>query len=55
MCVEELRSPNSLHVFVSFAINYVLEKKQHIMNLAGTLLNELLNKGVLSTEQFEKG
>lgn len=55
MCVEELRSPNSLSVFVSFAMNYVLEKKQHAMNLTGTLLHELLIRGVLSHEQFEKG
>jgi len=54
-CVKELESPKSLHIFVSFAINYVLEKKEMARIQTGTLLHQLFTEGVLSFEQCDLG
>ncbi|XP_022104164.1 eukaryotic translation initiation factor 4 gamma 3-like isoform X7 [Acanthaster planci] len=54
-CVNDLQSPNLMHVFVRSAMNCSLEKSPQARDLVGLLFFKLLKAGHLSKEKFVDG
>ncbi|KAK3105045.1 hypothetical protein FSP39_015996 [Pinctada imbricata] len=55
LCVEELNSPSTIHVFVSTALNHVLERSEVARSQTGHLLHDLVKKGTISVDVYIKG
>ncbi|WAR14177.1 IF4G1-like protein [Mya arenaria] len=54
LCVKEL-SPENHHHFIYHAINHVLERSPQARNKTGHLLHDLVNKNVISVDNYIKG
>ncbi|XP_052760532.1 eukaryotic translation initiation factor 4 gamma 1-like isoform X2 [Mya arenaria] len=54
LCVKEL-SPENHHHFIYHAINHVLERSSQARNKTGHLLHDLVNKNVISVDNYIKG
>eukprot|EP00105_Crassostrea_gigas_P039441 XP_019923589.1 PREDICTED: eukaryotic translation initiation factor 4 gamma 3 isoform X3 [Crassostrea gigas] len=54
-CVEKLKSPSVMHIFVSSAVNYVLERSSMARNQTGILLFYLVKKKLISISLYIQG
>ncbi|KAI0210660.1 Eukaryotic translation initiation factor 4 gamma 1 [Lamellibrachia satsuma] len=54
-CVKDLESPKSIHLFVSTALDHVLERSSKARTATGTLLNHLVKQTIVSAESYMKG
>ncbi|KAK3598299.1 hypothetical protein CHS0354_010275 [Potamilus streckersoni] len=54
-CVQELSSSGSLHLFVSNALNQVLERSEVARRQTGLLLHDLVKNNVLMVDTYVKG
>nr|XP_034299256.1 eukaryotic translation initiation factor 4 gamma 3 isoform X3 [Crassostrea gigas] len=55
LCVEKLKSPSVMHIFVSSAVNYVLERSSMARNQTGILLFYLVKKKLISISVYIQG
>eukprot|EP00105_Crassostrea_gigas_P009880 XP_011424983.1 PREDICTED: eukaryotic translation initiation factor 4 gamma 1-like [Crassostrea gigas] len=55
LCVEKLKSPSVMHIFVSSAVNYVLERSSMARNQTGILLFYLVKKKLISISLYIQG
>ncbi|XP_052716576.1 eukaryotic translation initiation factor 4 gamma 1-like isoform X8 [Crassostrea angulata] len=55
LCVEKLKSPSVMHLFVSSAVNYVLERSSMARNQTGILLFYLVKKKLISISLYIQG
>lgn len=55
LCVKELESPGSLHMFVYFALNHILERSQQARRQCGQLMATLLWQNLISLNHYTKG
>ncbi|XP_069119256.1 LOW QUALITY PROTEIN: eukaryotic translation initiation factor 4 gamma 3-like [Argopecten irradians] len=55
MCVEELNSQSTLHLFVSAALNHVLERSEVARRQTGHLLHDLVKKGSVPVKVYING
>ncbi|XP_077467645.1 eukaryotic translation initiation factor 4 gamma 1 [Stigmatopora argus] len=54
-CVQELRSPQLLSVFVQFGLEFTMERNTITRENLGRLHYQLIKAGILPTEQYFKG
>ncbi|XP_071091109.1 eukaryotic translation initiation factor 4 gamma 3-like isoform X2 [Haliotis cracherodii] len=54
-CVQELNSPKTIHFFVYFAINHVLERSKQARQQTGHLLHDLINQKIISVDTYLLG
>ncbi|GFU09861.1 eukaryotic translation initiation factor 4 gamma 3 [Nephila pilipes] len=54
-CVMELASPTNVHMFITFAINQVLERSSQARYSLGQLLYSLLKKKIITFDQYKNG
>ncbi|XP_067659282.1 eukaryotic translation initiation factor 4 gamma 1-like [Haliotis asinina] len=54
-CVQELNSPKTIHFFVYFAINHVLERSKQARQQTGHLLHDLINQKIISVDTYLQG
>ena len=55
LCVKELKDQELIHVFVSTALNHVLERSPQARKQTGHLLHDLVKQNILSVETYIKG
>ncbi|GFY43048.1 eukaryotic translation initiation factor 4 gamma 3 [Trichonephila inaurata madagascariensis] len=54
-CVTELASPTNVHMFITYAINQVLERSSQARYSLGQLLYSLLKKKIITFDQYKNG
>ncbi|XP_038075420.1 eukaryotic translation initiation factor 4 gamma 1-like isoform X4 [Patiria miniata] len=55
LCLNEMKSPSLMHVFVRAAMNCTLEKSPQARDSVGMLFHKLLKAGHLTKEKFKDG
>ncbi|CAH1774611.1 unnamed protein product [Owenia fusiformis] len=55
LCIEELRSPQTISTFVYTALNHVLERSQQARRQTGMLIHDVVKSGAVSVDSYVKG
>ncbi|KAK6174828.1 hypothetical protein SNE40_013400 [Patella caerulea] len=55
MCVSEISNPATVHLFIEFSINHVLERSSIARQQTGNLHHELVSKKIISVDSYLKG
>ena len=55
LCVKELQSPKNIHMFVTSAMNQVLERSMQARQQCGGLLRDLVKQEVITEKSYVKG
>ncbi|XP_050413319.1 eukaryotic translation initiation factor 4 gamma 3 isoform X2 [Patella vulgata] len=55
MCVSEINNPATVHLFIEFSINHVLERSSIARQQTGHLHHELVSKKIISVDSYLKG
>ncbi|XP_055958553.1 eukaryotic translation initiation factor 4 gamma 3 isoform X2 [Patella vulgata] len=55
MCVSEISNPATVHLFIEFSINHVLERSSKARQQTGHLHHDLVSKKIISVDSYLKG
>lgn len=55
LCIKELESPKNIHLFVTNAINHVLERSPQARKQTGSLLHDVVKQNVISVQSYIQG
>ena len=55
MCIKEIESPRNMHLFVSNAINHVLERSSPDRKQTGILIHAVVKQGLITVQTYVQG